>query len=798
VALGRHSGVVTVGLGASGAGAPLHRVYLAHGADAAAIPARFGGFATEIARAAPTIPCSSTPTFYPGDPISRDIPDRAPQIGTLGAIVLRTDKEQGNKQERYLLTNKHVLVADLLKNDAVSIYKGTRGSCNNPGAKVRVDPTEKFMFKGNRLLKDSTFFALDIAIAPLLAGVKSSNRNSDISNFNAQIRDLWQEYMNLQALQSMPAFQKDQQGQIDAADQAQAAINAAVLALPANQRNVKKIGGRTDYTEGQIVGICGREIDANTGEGRYLLQLLIKPTTKAYKYDETYTFIPATAQKVLDHTDPAQIGLPLTVTATVLSTDASGNKKIRIKGDVFSLKGDSGSLVLDDQGKAVGLLNAGALLDARPVGADKDVDIPNGLTIAQFIVPAFAQMENFKGENDLAEKPIATLALIPPGDPASAQPLAIEGFGRTRDENQELADRLEDLVGRGPDAQRLVRIARAHLAELRNLIHHCRRVTVSWHRNKGPGYIAAIERSLRARTPVPREIDGLSLASGMRAMRFVLMQEGSEGLKAALAAHADWFITLLEQSDGVEDALGRLTAGAAGAVAAPPCGVRVINAKGVPGTIGAALRRHDGRLVLLASHHVIHGRGAVTGDPVFALDSREGALVEIGCSIGGWIGRLTVAGEPVFADCAAVLCHDLSTLPIAWRERLAALARFDGLAEPIAGAAAFKDGAATGRTAGRIADVDFSDVTVIEGDSFETSGQILVTPVAAEGQRDGTEVNFCAPGDSGTALFDAQGRLVGLIWGTNSLGEGIASPIGAVLEALGLGDTVQLPALEMV
>ena len=796
VALCRHPGVLKVGLGASVAGTPLLRVYMAKEPEAAAIPAHFDSFATEIAQAVPTIPCSSTPTFYPGDPISRDISDRASKIGTLGAIVLRTDKENGNKQERYLLTNEHVLAADFLKNDQASIYKGTRGSCNKPGAQVRVDPTGKFMFKGNRLLKDSTYFALDIAIAPLLAGVMSSNRKSEISSFDGQIRDLWEEYKNLPALQSMPAFQRGQQASIDAAEQAQTAINSAIRNIvPENTLNVKKIGARTDDTEGQIIGICVRDIDSHTNDGLYLLQLIIKPTTKVHKYDETYTFIPETAQKVLDHTNSNLVGFPLTVTAEVVGTDDKGNKKIKIKGDVFSLKGDSGSLIIDAQGKAVGLLNAGALLDARPVGAKDDVDIPNGLTFAQFIVPAFAQMENYKDDDNPVEKPVATLTFVPPGDPASAQPLAIEAFAPPRDENQELADRLEDLVGTGPDGQRLVRIARAHLAEMRNLIHHRRRVTVSWHRNKGPGYVAAIERSLRNRTPVPREIDGISLASALRAMRFVLMQEGSDGLRAALAAHADWFIALLEQSDGVENALGRLKAGAA---VAPPSGIRVINAKGVPGTIGAALRRHDGRLVLLGSHHVIHGRGAETGDAVFGLDTRDGALVEIGRSIGGWIGRLTVAGEPVFADCAAVLCHDLPTLPQSWRERLALLAQFDGFAEPAAGAAAFKDGAATGRTKGRIADIDFSDVTVIEDDSFETSGQILVTPVAADGLRDGIEVNFCAQGDSGAALFDEQCRLVGLIWGTNALGEAIASPIGAVLRALDLTREIGSPALEEI
>ncbi|MDR7117205.1 hypothetical protein [Caulobacter sp. BE254] len=61
----------------------------------------------------------------------------------------------------------------------------------------------------------------------------------------------------------------------------------------------------------------------------------------------------------------------------------------RFDGRVFSLKGASGSLVVDNQGKSVGRLDAGGMKAFDTVGQGF-VDLPIGITVAQFIVPALA------------------------------------------------------------------------------------------------------------------------------------------------------------------------------------------------------------------------------------------------------------------------------------------------------------------------------------------------------------------------------------------------------------------------
>lgn len=476
ITLGRHPGVVTVGLGASAAGAPILRVYLAGDADATSIPKRLAGLATEIALAATATPCSSTPTFYPGDQITRYVPSSAPELGTLGCLVRWSDKP-----DRFLLTNHHVLKAPDTEGDNVSIYKGEKGSCSKPGANAVLDDAHRF--RGARLQAGSSYFDVDIAIAPLIARIASSNTNSKIVNFSGEIRDLWPEYQALAT--PMQAFDLND-FEIKQAVASVKAINDQILLVPLAQRQVRKSGAITVYTEGEIVGIC--QIDTKQSPGRYTLELYIKPSAdpkKSFEYHQEYTFTDAVAEDVVSYFVPANNMFSPTVTATVVDA-SNGRKTIKFDGRVFSLKGDSGSLVVDTQGKSVGLLDAGGMKAFDTVGKGV-VYLPIGITVAQFIVPALAQLEDAANKNNQPGDPKRTLVIIPPGAPAGGEmAAALDGYAPPRDENQALADQLEALVGGSADGRRLARIARGHLAELRNLIHHRRRVTVAWHRNKGP------------------------------------------------------------------------------------------------------------------------------------------------------------------------------------------------------------------------------------------------------------------------------------------------------------------------
>jgi hypothetical protein len=88
-----------------------------------------------------------------------------------------------------------------------------------------------------------------------------------------------------------------------------------------------------------------------------------------------------------------------------------------------------------------------------------------------------------------------------------------------------------------------------------------------------------------------------------------------------------------------------------------------------------------------------------------------------------------------------------------------------------------KTGAATGTTSGTIVDINYSKFVSHEGILTATPRQLLVRPT------DGHPV-FCAEGDSGALILDELNHAVGLLWGANTSGEGVACPIAPVLDAM--------------
>jgi hypothetical protein len=208
----------------------------------------------------------------------------------------------------------------------------------------------------------------------------------------------------------------------------------------------------------------------------------------------------------------------------------------------------------------------------------------------------------------------------------------------------------------------------------------------------------------------------------------------------------------------------------------------IANANGLPGTAGMVVVDSMRVRCVLTSHHVAFGGHAAIGDRVWALpadyDGREpAAVVCLGRTRSGQIGRITAAGETVFVDCALVQVQDEERFPPWLRATLADLCSTEiASAEP--GLPVIKHGAASGVTEGVITDAAYLDHPYI-GDRWWTApGQLLID------SRD-SELNFSVAGDSGAAVLDDYGRVVGLLWGSNANGQGICCPIGPVLECLG-------------
>lgn len=195
-------------------------------------------------------------------------------------------------------------------------------------------------------------------------------------------------------------------------------------------------------------------------------------------------------------------------------------------------------------------------------------------------------------------------------------------------------------------------------------------------------------------------------------------------------------------------------------------GIGIANARGVPGTAGfLALTLHERRLVLVTTQHVLTAAGAAAGARMSASD---GAYM-IGTA--GWSRRGTVRfeGSDVHVDCGVVALDEPADVM--------QLADDTTGAPPRVGARVTKIGAATGATEGVVIDDAYDAQARIAGRAQPAPRQILVRS-ATRGQL------FSAAGDSGAALRDGSGAIVGLLWGATAGGEGIACPVAPVLWVL--------------
>lgn len=203
-------------------------------------------------------------------------------------------------------------------------------------------------------------------------------------------------------------------------------------------------------------------------------------------------------------------------------------------------------------------------------------------------------------------------------------------------------------------------------------------------------------------------------------------------------------------------------------------GARIANACGVPGTVGALVAAPGGGALLLTSHHVLFGAGAESGEPVWSEDDGEDepGFRRVGTGLRGRLGTVIYMGAEHHVDCALVALDSSR----AGRRRAA---RLGAPRPPRPGDRVFKLGGATGATEGVVVDAEYPAVAELGGRTHAAPRQILVRP------RDGAGP-FSAPGDSGAALRDADGAIVGLLWGATERNESLACHLGPVLDCLGV------------
>jgi len=210
--------------------------------------------------------------------------------------------------------------------------------------------------------------------------------------------------------------------------------------------------------------------------------------------------------------------------------------------------------------------------------------------------------------------------------------------------------------------------------------------------------------------------------------------------------------------------------------------VQIAGARGGPGTAGALVHDNGGSLYVLANHHVALGDGGQCADRVYAfrdrgpLGDREFAI--LGRVTAGTIRRVTHCNDAPFIDCALIELDGIDDFP-AWLAHHIAGRWPTTFSEAAPGTRVSKAGAGTGFTRGVVVDAMYPDNPFINGRSFTATAQLLI-------ESEDPELNFAGPGDSGAAILDEGGRVLGLLWGTNQAGQGIACPISPVLDYLGV------------
>lgn len=194
--------------------------------------------------------------------------------------------------------------------------------------------------------------------------------------------------------------------------------------------------------------------------------------------------------------------------------------------------------------------------------------------------------------------------------------------------------------------------------------------------------------------------------------------------------------------------------------------------RGTPGTLACLARDTEtGRRLFLSAGHVLFGAGAGEGELVWTMaDYVAGRCDEpLGATRWGKVGIVRQDGRDCFIDCA------IGTL----QTRNPPLPPVAAGPAPRPGDAVFKVGIGSGVTHGIVIAIDHLVEQVVHGRPFRAPGQILVEPAVAGAP-------FLAPADSGALLCNGAGQGIGLLWGVNSRGEGLACPLGAVIAALGI------------
>jgi len=205
-------------------------------------------------------------------------------------------------------------------------------------------------------------------------------------------------------------------------------------------------------------------------------------------------------------------------------------------------------------------------------------------------------------------------------------------------------------------------------------------------------------------------------------------------------------------------------------------GARIVNARGAPGTLGClAFTLHDQRLVLLTTNHLLFDSEGREDEPVWlATDaSVEEPYLRVGQSLYGRSRTVRFDAGEHYVDCAVA---SVATEHLRDRGGVSPATAEHDIPKP--GDRVTKTGATTGTTVGVVVDVSYCSSATVGGRELPAPQQLLIRSLDAR--------PFAAEGDSGAVIFNSQNKAVGLLWGVNTRGDGVACHMTAVLRTLNI------------
>jgi len=426
--------------------------------------------------------------------------DRRPFFGTLGCFAVTTGDDAG---QRVILTNFHVLEDPHHELNGPSCTGCTKGDAvGNPNVGSQIAT----VLRG---LNDKT--EMDAAIAVLDKGVQF---NRDV------VRD-----------DVLPGQREVITGTRN--------VTQADKGL-----RVHKRGHRTRLTFG-ILGDVGKPatIAGKTKQNQIHIDLVEKVKGALLQFKPDHTLVAPDVDLIAAGVQPNDVAWvesnknrgryritavrqhELDIAGKELEAAPQAGGGLFVTPPNFALRGDSGSVLLDDDGKVIGLIWAARAARQGNAIATPISVVETGLRIridAATVVNDTQTASSIRGRARATGEAMDTLHPAPVVSSAPHAP--------------NLRQQVEQDLLLSPRGQQIYELYFKHHMEVRELIDGNRSVALVWHRQGGPGMIQSVLDAVRSTTsPVAVSIRGKSWSERVGAILDILQQFGSSRLRDDIA-----------------------------------------------------------------------------------------------------------------------------------------------------------------------------------------------------------------------------------------------------------------------